>query len=70
MKKLEEFVAQLKAVMINSENIAKYIDYWNDDDNEYCYVVSEYCTGGNLAQEIEKRIKEKTVFTQQVFKGC
>jgi hypothetical protein len=27
----------------------------------------EYCAGGDLAQEIEKRIKEKKQFTQEVY---
>jgi serine/threonine protein kinase len=70
MQKLEEFVARLKTAMAKSESIAKYIVHWYDDDNKYCYVVSEYCTAGNLAQEIEKRINEKRKFTQKVCRCC
>jgi serine/threonine protein kinase len=56
--------------MANSEYIAKYIDHWFDDNNEYCFVVSEYCTGGNLAEEIKKRIEEERQFIQQVCRCC
>jgi serine/threonine protein kinase len=74
MQKFEEFVARWKTAMANSKYIAKYIDHWydddDDDDDKYCYVVSEYCTGGNLGQEIEKRIEEERQFTQQVCRCC
>jgi hypothetical protein len=29
-----------KAAMAKSENIAKYIDHWYDDVNEYWFIVS------------------------------
>jgi serine/threonine protein kinase len=66
-QKLEEFVAVWKVVMAKSENIVKYIRHWYDDVNEYSYILMEYCAGGDLAKEIEKRINEKKPFTQQVY---
>jgi serine/threonine protein kinase len=65
-QKLEELVAVWKATMTKSENIVKYIDHWYDDVNEYSYVLMEYCAGGDLAQEIEKRINKNSQFSQQV----
>jgi serine/threonine protein kinase len=66
-QKLEELVAVWKAAMAKSENVVKCIDHWYDDVSEYSYIVMEYCAGGDLAQEIQKRIKEKKQFTQQVY---
>jgi serine/threonine protein kinase len=70
MQKFEELIALWKAAMVKSECIAKYIDHWYDDDKKYCYVVSEYCTGGKLARVIKKRIKKERQFTQQVCRCC
>jgi serine/threonine protein kinase len=53
--------------MTKSEYIVKYIDHWFDDDNEYLYVVIEYCAGGDLNQEIVKKIDENLKFTEQVY---
>jgi serine/threonine protein kinase len=33
---------------------------------ESCYVVTEYCAGGNLAQLIQKKIEENGKFTEEV----
>jgi serine/threonine protein kinase len=65
-KKLEELVAVWKAAMAKSEYIVKYIDHWYDDVSEYSYVVMEYGEGGDLGQEIQKRIKENRKFSQEV----
>jgi serine/threonine protein kinase len=65
-QKLEELVVVWKAAMGKSEYIVKYIDHWYDDVNEYSYIVMEYCEGGDLSKEIQKRIREKKQFTQQV----
>jgi serine/threonine protein kinase len=65
-QKLEELIVVWKAAMAKSEHIVKYINLWYDDVNEYSYIVMEYCAGGDLAQEIQKRIKEKRQFSQQV----
>ena len=35
--------------MLNSINITKIIDSVLDKPNSKCYVVMEYCNGGNLA---------------------
>jgi serine/threonine protein kinase len=67
-QKLEEWVVVWKAAMDKSENIVKYIHHWYDDAKEYSYVVLEYCGGGDLGQEIEKRINEKIQFSQQVYR--
>jgi serine/threonine protein kinase len=65
-QKFEELVTMWKTAMAKSENIVKYIDHWYDDVNEYSYVVMEYCSGGNLAQEIQKKIDQNLKFSQQV----
>jgi serine/threonine protein kinase len=67
-QKLEELVVVWKAAMAKSEYIVKYIDHWYDDNNQYSYIMMEYCSGGDLAQEIQKRIKEKRQFSQEVYK--
>jgi serine/threonine protein kinase len=65
-QKLEELILVWKTVIEKSENVVKYIDHWYGDDDEYLFIVTEYCTGGDLAQEIEKRIKEKRKFSEEV----
>jgi serine/threonine protein kinase len=67
-QKLEELVVVWKVAMAKSENIVKYIDHWYDDVNEYSYIVMEYCAGGDLVQEIQKRIDENVRFTQHVYR--
>jgi serine/threonine protein kinase len=67
-QKLEELVVVWKAAMAKSENIVKYINHWYDDVNEYSYIVMEYCAGGDLVQEIQKRIGENLKFSQQVYR--
>jgi serine/threonine protein kinase len=68
-QKLEELVAVWKTAMAKSEYIVKYIDHWYDDVNKYSYVVMEYCAGGDLAQQIQKRIEENKQFSQQVYRN-
>jgi serine/threonine protein kinase len=67
-QKLEELIAVWKAAMVKSENIVQYVDHWYDDVNEYSYIVMEYCSGGDLAQEIQKRIDQNVIFNQEVCK--
>jgi serine/threonine protein kinase len=67
-QKLEELIAVWKVAMTKSEYIVKYTDHWYDNDSQYSYVVMEYCAGGDLAQEIQKRIKEKRQFSQEVYR--
>jgi serine/threonine protein kinase len=67
-QKLEELVAVWKVAMAKSEYIVKYTDHWYDDNNQYSYILMEYCGGGDLAQEIQKRIKEKRQFSQEVYR--
>jgi serine/threonine protein kinase len=52
--------------MKKSEYVVKYVDHWYDDNHEYCYVVTEYCAGGNLAQQIQKKIEENGKFVEVV----
>jgi serine/threonine protein kinase len=65
-KKLEELIKSWKAAMIKSENVVKYIDHWYDDADEYSHIIMEYCSGGDLAEEIKKRIEKKKNFSLKV----
>jgi serine/threonine protein kinase len=65
-KKFENLIVAWKTAMAKSEYIVKYINHWYDDVQEYSYILMEYCEGGDLGQEIQKRIEEKKQFTQQV----
>jgi serine/threonine protein kinase len=56
-----------KAAMAKSEYIVKYINHWYDDINEYSYILMEYCSGGDLAKEIQKKINGNIKFTEQVY---
>jgi serine/threonine protein kinase len=66
-QKFEKLILQRKAAMEKSENVVIYVDHWYSKDDKYSYVVMEYCSGGDLAQEIKKKIKENKKFTEQVY---
>jgi serine/threonine protein kinase len=48
-----------------SNHILKYYNHWYDD--KYVYILMEYCSKGDLAEEIEKRIENKQKFSEKVF---
>ncbi|EGG22532.1 FNIP repeat-containing protein [Cavenderia fasciculata] len=63
-------------LFINYDNFVQYIDHFDDDDNKQFYIVTKYCTCGDLEQIIKiavqdkKSIEESTIWSyiSQVFK--
>jgi serine/threonine protein kinase len=47
-----------------SNNIIKYYNHWYE--NNYLYIVTEYCENGDLGMEIEKRIRNNKKFSEEV----
>jgi serine/threonine protein kinase len=65
-RKFEELLLSWKLAMMKSENIVKLVSHWYDDADEYSFIVMEYCPGGDLAEEIQQRIKDHRKFTEKV----
>ncbi|EGG22496.1 hypothetical protein DFA_04624 [Cavenderia fasciculata] len=63
-------------LFINYDNFVQYVDHFDDGENNQFYIVTKYCTGGDLEQIIKLRLQDKKwideksiwSYTSQVFK--
>jgi serine/threonine protein kinase len=71
-KRLDEVTLGWKNALKKTENIVLYYEHWYEEkkgkkkNDEYAYVVMEYCAGGDLAEKIKKTNEEKRKFTEKV----
>jgi serine/threonine protein kinase len=62
--KFEETIEGWKKSCKLSSHIVGYYDHWYE--NDYVYIVMEYCENGDLNQEIKRRSKNNIKFSEKV----
>jgi serine/threonine protein kinase len=63
--KFEELISRWKKTLNLSSHIVYYYDHWYE--NNFVFIVMEYCSKGDVEKEIEKRIKNKEKFNEKVY---
>jgi serine/threonine protein kinase len=63
-QRFEELMQKWKSANEKTPFIVKYYDHWYS--KEYTFILMEYCSNGDLSEEILKKSEEKKKFTEKV----
>jgi serine/threonine protein kinase len=63
-QKFEEVIQKWKSANDKTPFIVRYYNHWYS--KKYTFILMEYCSNGDLSEEILKKSKEKKKFTEKV----